>query len=217
MFTNEEVRTAMTGLVKQKGEDHVSFGRYANPMTGQGACFLGALCQFMGQAIPTEGTGAGRVLPVSREMQAAFGVAQNMNDSHFEWKYILRAVDLVLALDPSEFDRKLRLSECPCGCQGASDSKFARIIDDMRVLRMVDRQRANKGATTVPTLAKGGVIQPFGKVTIQIDGGSLASSMGTFSQAMTEFSISAGNLSAMFTPVATTTGSVFQKDHALTA
>src|SRR5678816_285463 len=138
MFSNEEIRTAMDGLVKQKGEDHKSFGRYADPMTGKGACFLGALCEYMGRTIPAEGIPADAVLGVNAltpEMGRAFQVAQYLNDQHFEWKYVLMGVDLMLAKgNVGEYSTK----GCPCGCN-IPLGIVAQVAEEVRQVRALDK------------------------------------------------------------------------------
>jgi hypothetical protein len=209
MFTNEQIRTAMEGLVKQKGENHTSFGRYADPLTGQGACFLGALCQFMGRGIPAEGTSATNVLgvgAVSRHMEVAFAVAQSLNDSHFEWKYVLKAVDMVIAT-PEERLFKETGANCPCGCTSSSPN-VRQIMDDIRAIRMIDHTRERKQG---PLMANGGIIQPIGKIALKdLD----FSGIVTFSTAMNELTVSMSNLVGSFS---TPTYVPAQKDHALVA
>lgn len=141
MFTNEQIREAMQGLVDTKGGDHTSIGRYADQFTGRGACFLGALCEYMGLAIPVEGTHAKNALgpnAVTPQMQAAFIVAQYLNDNHFEWKYVLVGVDLALKSD-------LPLTEgigCPCGC--TNSNAFTTILEEVKAIRALDRSQTAK-------------------------------------------------------------------------
>jgi hypothetical protein len=216
MFTNEEVRTAMTGLVEQKGEGHTSYGKYKDPLSGKGACFLGALCEFMGLAIPAEGTTAGQVLgagAVSVEMASAFAVAQCLNDAHFEWKYVLLGVDLTLKVAPIT-------EPCPCGCGVSKD--FTPILDEVRRQRSLDKSKEpmNPGLSAYVT---GGIISGSIMPTYATSASSLTSSFTALSVALTDFTTTFNAASAFF-PEYSYAGTktavkkiVAQKDHALVA
>jgi hypothetical protein len=159
MFTNEQIRKYMGGLVEKVGEDHTSYGRYSNPMTGKGACFLGALCEFMGFKVPEEGISAGHVLGknvVSPEMSVAFGVAQSINDYRMEWKYVLMGVDLAL-----EGLRKSQYQPCPCGCGLTGDVQG--VVNQVRSRRALDKNaeyeaRAISPSLSAPLWATGGIV-----------------------------------------------------------
>lgn len=213
MFTDQEIRTAMDGLVKQKGEGHTSYGRYADPATGKGACFLGALCEFMGLRVPSEGTSARNVLgvEVSPAMQAAFQVAQNLNDQHMEWKYVLLGVDLVLAAGPQA---KYRSGGCPCGCDAFMD--FSPIFDEVNRQRALDRSRMPKAP--IRKYATGGIIDidqiPVSSISIKsLSVTNLTGAMGT----ITYNSTSAANSISQFTQAFAKAKVLVKTDHALTA
>lgn len=209
MFTNEQIRTAMEGLVKAKGENHTSFGRYADPMTNQGACFLGALCEFMGRAVPEEGTAAANVLGagrVSEDMGVAFTIAQALNDAHFEWKYVLMGVDHALALGKEALSRN---GGCPCGC---TTTNYTVVLDEVKRRRAMDQMKASR----TPAVANGGIITkdmipPIGKITFDLGG------ITTFASAMQEFTISMNSVSGTLSKFAVPTYVPAQKDHALVA
>lgn len=210
MFTNEEVRTAMTSLVEEKGPDHTSFGRFLDPVTGKGACFLGALCEHMGRAIPMEGVRAQDILgrgAVSDEMGIAFSVAMSLNDARFQWKYIIKAVDMVL-------DSKdgLSLGPCPCGCRASTG--VGEIIQHVRALRALDMAHSPKCPVDGAGFAQGGfitnaagLIPTFSKITMSIDDMSVSA-----------FSIQTAiaNTIATANMIATPTVAA-KKDHALVA
>jgi hypothetical protein len=219
MFSNEELRTAMGGLVNKVGEDHTSFSRYADPVTGKGACFLGALCEHMGLAVPAEGVSAAAVLGannISDEMGRAFQVAQYLNDQRFEWKYVLLGVDLMLGKgDAGEYSAK----GCPCGCNIPMGT-IAEVVDEVKMARMRDQSLMPKiEVPTVPGFkASGGTINgmsaaSFGQVVINID--SMSESIYSLQAATNSFITT-------FLSNATVTNTNAQKvavkqDHALVA
>jgi len=138
VFTNEQIREAMGTLVQEKGDGHRSYGRYSNPVTGKGECFLGALCEHMGLAVPAEGTAAHLVMgPVSPEMGNAFRIAQKLNDARVEWKYVLMAVDLILELPASAVAQDL----CPCGCMVINSAPVTKVIQQVLAVRAEDQSR----------------------------------------------------------------------------
>jgi hypothetical protein len=212
MFTNEVVRTAMQGLVAEKGERHTSYGKYMDPMTGKGACFLGALCEFMGMAIPHEGSRARDVLgkgAVSREMGDAFSVAQALNDAHFEWKYVLLGVDLTLKVSPS-------LPLCPCGCGVSED--FSGILDEVQRRRALDRTK-EPTYPGISAYASGGIITG-GIMPTFASTSSMAQSFSALSVALADFT-EACNAVSMYSgatyPKTVMPVVVTKKDHALVA
>jgi hypothetical protein len=208
MFTNEEVRTAMTGLVDQKGENHTSYGKYMDPITGKGACFLGALCEFMGVAIPHEGSRARDVLgrdAVSKEMGDAFGVAQCLNDAHFEWKYVLLGVDLALKMK--------NIPPCPCGCGVPQD--FTPILNEVQRLRALDRAK-EPVHRHISAYASGGIVS--GGISESYAWAGTTNSFTGLSAALTGMSTTinfASIYSAELYPKTAVT--VTKKDHALVA
>jgi hypothetical protein len=215
MFTNEEVRTAMTGLVEQKGEGHTSYGKYMDPITGKGACFLGALCEFMGFAIPHEGSRARDVLgkdKVSPEMGNAFSVAQCLNDAHFEWKYVLLGVDLALKMSTN-------FRPCECGCGVPQD--FSSVLDEVQRQRALDRTR-EPVHRHISAYASGGIVSGSIMPTYASTS-SVTSSFTALSVALSDFTTTFNAASAFF-PEYTYAGTktavkkiVTQKDHALVA
>lgn len=211
MFTDQEIRTAMDGLVKQKGEGHTSYGRYADPITGKGACFLGALCEFMGMKVPSEGTSARNVLgvEVSPAMAAAFQVAQNLNDQHMEWKYVLLGVDLVLAAGPQA---KYRNGACPCGCDSYMD--FSPIFDEVNRQRALDMARRPKAP--IKRYATGGIIDldqiPQSLSIKGLTVTSVSNSLGSITYNVTGAAASVTQFTQAFA-----SAGLAQKDHALTA
>lgn len=203
----------MDGLVKQKGEGHTSYGRYLDYDGKHGACFLGALCEYMGKSIPSEGTSARNVLgdgAVTPAMAAAFQVAQNLNDQHIEWKYVLLGVDLVLAAGP---EVKYRSGVCSCGCDSYMD--FSPIFDEVNRQRALDRSRMPKAP--IKRYASGGIIDidmiPSGLSIKGIQMTNLSGAMGsiTFTANTASTSIS------QFTQAFAEAKVLAQKDHALTA
>jgi hypothetical protein len=211
MFSDQEIRTAMDGLVKQKGPDHTSYGRYAHPTNGKGACFLGALCEFMGKSVPSEGTSARNVLgvgAVSERMEAAFAVAQNLNDAHIEWKYVLKGVDMVLAMDPKDAKK----GSCPCGCDARMD--YQEVLQKISAMRSLDY--AKKPKMPVQQYASGGIIDidmiPSGLSIKGIQVSNLSGAMGS----ITFTANSASTSLTSFTQAFANAG-LAQKDHALTA
>jgi hypothetical protein len=207
MFTNEQIRTAMEGLVKKKGENHTSFARYADVLTGKGECFLGALCEHMGFAVPKEGLAAADVLGtgnISAEMGSAFQVAQTLNDSHFEWKYVLLGVDLSL----SKF-KMTHASKCPCGCGLSRDIRP--IIDEVTRIRALDRNNAPAFSSIQGSFATGGYITGAGqKVTIDLSG--ITSTMNSLTYSLESLSASFGAFTGSFAEASLT-----KKDHTLVA
>jgi hypothetical protein len=208
MFTNEQIRTAMEGLVKQKGENHTSIGLYTNALTGKGECFLGSLCEYMGYALPKEGTRARDVLGVdgvSVAMGNAFQVAQSLNDSRYEWKYVLLGVDLAMGVSPM-----IEAVICPCGC-GISQN-YQPIVDEVK--RQRDRDKGMEYATrnSLPqSFATGGYITGAGqKVTIDLS--ELTGTMNSLTYSLDSLSASFGAFTTSYAgaPVA-------KKDHALVA
>lgn len=214
MFTDQEIRTAMDGLVKQKGEGHTSYGRYADPITGKGACFLGALCEYMGLHVPSEGTSARNVLgvdTVSPAMQAAFQVAQNLNDQHMEWKYVLLGVDLVLAAGPDPQYR--RTGGCPCGCDSFMD--FGPVFDEVNRQRALDM--AQRPKAPMKRYGVGGSIIDLDQIpqSLSIKGltvTSVSNSLGSITYNVTGAAASVNQFTQAFANAGLT-----QKEHALTA
>jgi hypothetical protein len=143
-------------------------------------------------------------------MEVAFSVAQSLNDSHFEWKYILKAVDMVTAMPEDALFRQKK-SGCPCGCT-ATTPDIARIMNGIRAMRTMDknRERGMQGP-----LANGGVITKSmipagGKITFDLSG------VTALSTAMQEFTISLNSLTTTFSTPAYAYVPA-QKDHALVA
>jgi len=205
MFSDQEIRTAMDGLVKQKGEDHIGLARYMDPMTGKGECFLGALCEYMNQAMPFEGMRAGNVLgQVSKPMQDAFALAQYLNDNKFEWKYVLMGVDEVLA---GNHDKQAL--GCPCGC--AINMGMGGIVNKIKAKRALDKSKQGPAYPGITGLSNGGIITnslsgtgTIGKITFTIDG--MSESIYSLTAAMNSF-----------TNAFLQEGVVLKKDHALVA
>lgn len=201
MFTNEQVRTAMTGLVAEKGERHTAAAMYSNP-EGKSECFLGALVEYMGGRVPREGTRAADVLgvgAVTPEMAGAFGVAQMLNDSHMEWKYVLMGVDLALRDAPSAVG-------CPCGCSLTSPNIYS-ILDRVKRQRALDRSKDPMPyypETVSTTFATGGIVKP-----------TLTFNLSEATASMSALSIAMNNLSTSFT--AAQYVPIGKKDHALVA
>jgi hypothetical protein len=204
MFTNEQIRTAMQGLVDKKGENHASYGRYGDPVTGEGTCFLGALAEYMGFAVPGEGTPARSVLgisAVSPEMGDAFYVAQCLNDAHFEWKYVLLGVDL--ALDPKRLSKPV--NGCPCGCGVSKD--FTDVLD------AVKRRRALDGVgmpRDFGGFVSGGFISTTG---IKIKDVSFTNAIGSMGSITFNMTATAGSFAQLEKALSVPA----QKDHALVA
>jgi len=204
MFSDQEIRTAMDGLVKQKGEDHIGLARYMDPMTGKGECFLGALCEYMNVAMPYEGMIAGKVLgEVSKDMATAFALAQYLNDNKFEWKYVLMGVDEVLAGNLGK-----DVIGCPCGC--SSSMGMNQVVDKIKAKRALDKSKQGPLYPGVTGLSNGGIIKnssvsgSLGTITFTIDG-------------MTESVYSLNAAMNSFTNAFLQEGVVLKKDHALVA
>lgn len=211
MFSDEEIRTAMGGLVEQKGENHTAPARYADLTTGAGACFLGALCEYMGVAIPMAGTPANLVLSAygaSAKMRNAFVVAQCLNDSDFEWKYVLLGVDMVLA---ETRDVKQSLG-CPCGCTG--DGALRQIMDEVRAIRSLDKSAMHAEAMAVMTANANAASKALGALGQIKFGGSMATT--TLGSKIT-MNIGSGSLSGGYIYSGTAALAASKKDHALVA
>ena len=206
MYTDQQIRTAMDGLIHQAGGDHRARPMFMNE-TGQAECFLGALAKFMGHKIPEAGTNAKYVLgegAVSPRMEKAFAIAMGLNDNRVEWKYVVKAVDLVLNATEEQIKSKNKAG-CPCGCTVGMD--FQWVMDEVVKMRALDGAAKPKGPLHYAT---GGIITGStggigGKITISFN--SLSSAMNTITASSSMFEKEL--IAAMAVPA--------KKDHALVA
>jgi hypothetical protein len=209
VFTNEEVRKAMGELVEKKGEGHTSYSMYRSRDGKGGACFLGSLCEHMGLAIPYEGMNAKYVMgkdAVSKEMALAFALAQNLNDNRFEWKYVLRGVDLALAMDPRQ------VVECPCGCGNVEGNRLQVLIDQVRAERDHDRDMVTQAAVARLEKAPAKVSINGGYVT-----GGIITGISIQMNSMTATFNQIAQIKPLFVETALPPLAVQKKDHDLIA
>jgi hypothetical protein len=217
MFTNEQIRKHMEGLVQQKGENHTSYGSYSNP-SGKGECFLGALCEYMGFKVPEGGTPARYVLGkglVTPRMETAFGIAQQLNDNRFEWKYVLMGVDLVL--DGSE---PLGMDPCPCGCGLVNGQQT--VLDKVKMRRNADKNAEfERGLAALDKpLATGGYVQytSAGEIAASFNASGIAKSLTNMTLSINSMNASMAGLQTAFAQInAKVDVTPMQKDHALVA